>query len=93
MNKEEVISFLENLDLDTSGKFTNLRYTVELKNSDEYAKYYTILDHAEDLELSDASSMSEEFATVLTYTNDTYRVKLNANFDEDYYTLTVEEER
>lgn len=92
MNKEKVTSFLEDLDLDMTGKFTDRRYTVTLDNSDDYARYYTILDHADNLELSDTSSMSQEFATVLTYVNDDYKVKLNANFVDDYYTLTVEEE-
>lgn len=93
MNKEKIIAFLEDLKLDPTGKFTDLKYTLELENSDEYARYYTILDHAAGLELSDTSSMSQEFATVLTYVNDDYKVKLNANFDDDYYTLTVEEEK
>lgn len=91
MNKEKVMEFLGDLDIDTSGKFTDLRYTLQLDDSDDYARYYTILDQDEDLELSDTSSMSQEFATVLTYTNDDFKVKLNANFDDDYYTLTVED--
>ena len=92
MNKERVISFLENLGIDTTGKFTDKRYTLELDNSDDYARYYTILDHADDLGLVDVSSMAEEYATVLTYSNDKYKVKLNANLEDDYYTLTVEDE-
>lgn len=91
MNKENVISFLEDHNIDSSGKFTDSRYTLELSDSDEYARYYTILDHSDDLDLNDASSMSEEFATVITYTNIDYKVRLNANFTDDYYTLTVED--
>lgn len=91
MNKEEVISFLNQLDIDTTGEFDDRRYVLRIPDSDEYSRYYTILDHYDDLELSDTSSMSEEFATVLTYVNDKYKVKLNANFEDDYYTFTVED--
>lgn len=91
MNKKEVITFLDELNIDTRGKFDENRYVLKLEDSDEYACYYTILDHAEGLELRDSSSMSQEFATVLTYVNDKYKFKLNANFIDDYYTFTVEE--
>ena len=91
MNKEKVISLLNRLGIDTTGKFESNRYVLEIPNSDDYSKYYTILDHEDDFELSDASSMSQEFATVLTYVNKDYKIRLNANFTDDYYTFTVEE--
>lgn len=91
MNKDKLFTFLDELGIDKTGKVDNRRYTLTIKDSDDYSRYYTILDHYEDLELSDTSSMSQEFATVLTYVNDDYRVKLNANFNDDYYTFTVEE--
>lgn len=91
MNKEEVISLLNRLGIDTTGKFEPARYILQIPDSDEYSRYYTLLDQEEDFELSETSSMSEEFATVLTYTNDKYKIRLNANFIDDYYTFTVEE--
>ena len=91
MNKTKLFSYLDNLGIDKTGKLESDRYVLKLEDSDEYSRYYTILDQEEDLELSDTSSMSQEFATVLTYTNEDYRLKLNANFVDDYYTFTVEE--
>ena len=91
MNKEEVISLLNRLGIDTTGKFESDRYILQIPDSDEYSRYYTLLDQEEDFELRETSSMSEEFATVLTYTNDKYKIRLNANFTDDYYTFTVEE--
>ena len=35
--------------------------------------------------------MSQEFASVITYVSDEYRIGLNANFDDNYYTISVEE--
>lgn len=91
MNKDNVISFLQDLGVSEKGKFEPERYILNIKDSDEYAKYYTILDQYDDLELSDDSSMSQEYATVLTYKNEDFKVSLNANFDDDYYTFVVEE--
>ena len=91
MNKEKLFSFLDDLGIDKTGKLEKERYVLELEDSDEYSRYYTILDHTDDLDLNDTSSMSEEFATVLTYTNDEYKIKLNANFNDDYYTFTAED--
>lgn len=91
MNKEEVISFLNKVGIDTTGKFTKDRYLLPIQDSDEYSRYYTILDQYDGLELSDTSSMTMEVAAALTYTNDKYKVRLNANFTDDYYNLTVEE--
>lgn len=93
MNKETVIKMLDELGLDTTGKFDEHRYIVQLEDSDEYARYYTKLDNAENLHLLDASSISEEYANVLTYSNGDFRFSLNANFDDNYYTLSVEEDR
>ena len=87
MNKTKLFSYLDNLGIDKTGKLESDRYVLKLEDSDEYSRYYTILDQEEDLELSDTSSMSQEFATVLTYTSEDYRLKLNANFVDDYYTF------
>ena len=91
MNKTKLFSYLDNLGIDKTGKLESDRYVLKLEDSDEYSRYYTILDQEDDLELSDTSSMSQEFATVLTYVNEDYKLKLNANFIDDYYTFTVEE--
>lgn len=90
MNKEEVIKLLDDLGLDPTGKFDEHRYVVQLEDSDEYARYYTKLDEASDFQLIDSSSISAEHLNVLTYSDDVYKLKLSANFDDDYYTLSIE---
>lgn len=91
MNKEEVIKLLDDLGLDPTGDFDEHRYIVQLEDSDEYARYYTKLDEAPDFQLIDSSSISAEHVNVLTYSDNTYKFKLSANFDDNYYTLSVEE--
>ena len=83
-------AFAKQLGFKKPGTVKHNKYIIELTDSDEYAKYYTILDHS-DLELTDTSSMSSEFANVLVYKNDEYKVTLNANFTDNYYTVVVEE--
>lgn len=91
MNKEKAIAFLNELGIDTTGVFEPQRYILEIENSDEYSKYYTILDQDDEMDLIDASSMSGEYSTVLTYKGNDYKISLNANFTDDYYTFVMEE--
>lgn len=91
MNKEKAIAFLEKLGIDTAGVFEPERYILEIDNSDDYARYYTVLDQEEGLDLIDVSSMSTEYSTSLAYKGGGYKISLNANFTDDYYTLTLEE--
>lgn len=91
MDKEKITNFLKSLGISTEGGFKGNRYIVELKDSDEWARYYSVFSENPDFELSEASSMSQEFASVITYVSDEYKVGLNANFDDNYYTLSLEE--
>lgn len=91
MNRNKLERLLDDLGVEDTGEINKNRYIIELKNSDEFSKYYTMLDSYDNLELSDTSSMSQEFATVLSYYSPDFKVSLNANFADDYYTCVVEE--
>lgn len=91
MDKEKLISFLNGVEVDSTGEIGETKYILQLKDSDEWARYYTILNSNEELERSEDASMAEEHASVLTYKSNDYKIRLNANFDENYYTLSVEE--
>lgn len=91
MDQNKLESLLDQIGIYDKGTMKKDRYIIELKNSDEFSKYYTLLDSCDDLELSDTSSMSQEFATVLSYYSPDFKASLNANFADDYYTFVVEE--
>ena len=44
MNKTKLFSYLDNLGIDKTGKLESDRYVLKLEDSDEYSRYYTILD-------------------------------------------------
>ena len=91
MDQNKLKDLLDEIGIKDEGTMKKDRYIIELKNSDEFSKYYTLLDSCDELELSDTSSMSQEFATVLSYYSPDFKVSLNANFNDDYYTFMVEE--
>lgn len=91
MNKDKLDDILYELDFDDIGELANNKYTIVLNNSDDYAYYYTLLDHNENIDLVDSSSVSTEYLNVVTYEGDDYKVSLNANFNDDYYNVTIED--
>lgn len=93
MDQNKLKDLLDEIGVKDEGKMEKDRYIVKLKNSDEFSKYYTLLDSCDYLDLSDSSSMSGEFATVLSYYVPDFKISLNANFIDDYYAFVVEEDK
>lgn len=91
MERSKLEDILEELDIEDIGELKNNAYKIVLKNSDEYAYYYTLLDHNENLDLVDTSSVSTENVNVITYDGYDYKVSLNANFNDNYYNLIIED--
>lgn len=99
MNEKDIIDLLANIGIvdieEREGKFdeniyNKLRFTLLIPNSDDYAVIYSLIDGYEDAELKDTSSMCSEHLTVMTYILPQCRISLNANFDDNYYSLVVE---
>lgn len=93
INETEVKKLLDDIGIEDNGKIIKGMYVIELQDSDDYARYYTLLDQYDELELNDTSSMSQEFANVLTYINDKFKAKLSANFTDNRYIFSVEENK
>lgn len=92
MDKEKIDEILEELDFDkVKGEMRDNKYTITLDDSDEYAYYYTLLDSNDDLNLSDASSVSTEYLSIISYEGEDFKVSLNAYYDKDIYTVTIED--
>jgi len=100
MNKEKVEELLDKIGIEKRGKIKSAdgtyefpdKYIIRLKDSDEYARMYTLLDKYEHSHLYNDGSMSSEYATVMTYEVGGFKIMLNANFESDYYSIVVEEE-
>ena len=91
MEQNKLDAILTELDFDDIGEFKNNKYTIVLNDSNDYAYYYTLLDSNENLDLVDSSSVSTEFLNVITYEGDDFKVSLNADFNNNYYNVTIED--
>lgn len=91
MNHDKVKELLSDIGIDDIGKYKDNKYIIELDGSDEFARYYTLLDSFDKSTLRDEGSMAQEFATVLSYIVDDYKINLNANFTDDYYSCVISE--
>lgn len=82
---------LKSIGIDAKGEYTkNGSYIVDIKDYDEYGKYYSLLDKSELEEVQDTAQITLH-TTNLTYANDQYQVVLQADLDEDLYKIVVTE--
>ena len=91
MTRDKLEDILYDLDIDDLGTLNGDTYTIKLKNSDDYAYYYTLLDQNENIDLDDTDSVSTEYLSILTYEGDDFKVSLNADFSKNNYNLTIED--
>lgn len=82
---------LKSIGIETKGEYTkNGSYVVDIKDYDEYGKYYSLLEKSELEEVQDTSQITLH-TTNVTYANDDYQVVLQADLDEDLYKIVVTE--
>ena len=66
-------------------------YTVDLEDSDEYGKMYSLLDKSKLVdEIPDSSQMTYETASI-QFESDEYLITLLADFEADSYKITIKE--
>lgn len=82
---------LKSIGITAKGEYTkNGAYIVDIKDYDEYGKYYSLLDKSGLDELQDTSQITLH-TTNITYANDDYQIVLQADLDEDLYKIVVTE--
>lgn len=82
--------FATKLGIETEGSLLNSIYSVKLKDSDEYSKYYTKLDSSDLVDLDSGTMIMSEHNNIMHYVGDEFVVTLKANFDADDYALDIE---
>lgn len=88
--------FLKRIGIDKKGEYnTDNSYTIKIKDSNEYGKFYSILEGAEDLEIMQGNQEVTEDGCLVIYESDeeNYIISLSADFIEDVYELTITEEK
>ena len=64
---------------------------IDIANSDEYAKYYSLLEKSDLVEEDQYSSQLTLEASSIQYVNDDFTITLLSNLEADTYQLTIKE--
>lgn len=83
--------FAKQLGITQPGDYVDGVYVVNLKDSNEYSRIYTILDKSNlcDLDVQEISLDVQN--SLLVYLSDEFDIKLQANFDNNVYSVSFEE--
>lgn len=80
---------LKSIGITDSGTYTkDGAYVVDIKDYDDYSKYFSLLEKS-DLEEVQDTSLITIHTTSVTYASDDYQLVLQADLDEDMYKLIV----
>lgn len=83
--------FLKKIGITAKGEYTkNGSYVIDLKDYDEYSKYFSIFENSELEEVQDTAQITIH-TTNVTYMSEDYQFVLQADLDEDMYKLVVTE--
>ena len=82
---------LKNIGITEKGEYTkDGAYIVDIKDYNEYGKYFSLLEKSELEEVQDTCQMTIH-TTNITYASEKYQIVLQADLDEDLYKLVVTE--
>lgn len=82
---------LKNIGITEKGEYTkDGAYIVDIKDYNEYGKYFSLLEKSELEEVQDTCQMTIH-STNVTYASEKYQIVLQADLDEDLYKLVVTE--
>ena len=82
---------LKNIGITEKGEYTkDGAYVVDIKDYNEYGKYFSLLEKSELEEVQDTCQMTIH-TTNITYASEKYQIVLQADLDEDLYKLVVTE--
>lgn len=81
---------LKELGIDKPGEYgRNNTYVVDIENSDEFGKIYSILDKNDDVEQNEENSLLTLHNASIYYLYGDYQINLIADFDADEYRMVL----
>ena len=82
---------LKQIGITATGEYTKAgSYVVDIRDYDEYSKYFSLLDKSDLEEVQDTAQITIH-TTNVTFASEKYQVVLQADLDEDLYKLVVTE--
>ena len=83
--------FLRSLGITGDLQKSNASYVMDIENSNEYGRIYSLLDkNEEDEEDRESSQVTMDYSSVQFF-NDDITIQLIADFEHDEYRLTIKE--
>lgn len=80
---------LKSIGITAKGVYTKTgAYVVDIKDYNEYGKYFSLLEKSDLEEVQDTSQITIH-TTNVTYASEEYQIVLQADLDEDMYKLVV----
>lgn len=84
--------FLQKLGITQVGHYTKTNtYVIDIEDSNEYGKIYSLLDKSEEVEEDEDSSTITIHTSNIIYESDNFHFNLIADFDQDTYKLVCKE--
>lgn len=84
--------FLDKIGIKQVGHYTKSNsYVIDLEDSDEYGKVYSILDKCDEIEEDEDSSTLNIHNSNIIFESDDYQFVLIADLDQDTYKLVCKE--
>lgn len=85
----EMKEFAQKLGISLEGKVEGDKYIIELANSNEYSKMYTLLDNSDLVDIEEESTLLTDSVSELLFLGDEFDVKLVGNFSNDLYRVVI----
>ena len=83
---------LKDLNIDKNGTFSDDNcYVIDLDDSKEFFKIYSILDKSELLEADDDLTLMDADESYIVYDGDDYQISLIADLEADTYRIVLKE--
>jgi len=82
---------LKDLHITKQGKMNGDKYIIQLDNSDEFSRMYTVLDKYEGADLDPEGMVMSSSSSIMVYLTDDFDITLKADFDRDTYQMIIEE--
>lgn len=86
-----IYDVLEKLNIPNQGNLTGKTYVMNLDDSDDYGKYYSLIDKNSAVEYQEENSSLNLMGATLIYTLDNFLITLYADYDEDEYKLVIKD--
>ena len=95
MVNDIMVKYLDKLNIDPNNEEVvesgEDSYKIVLKDSNEFAKYYSKLDTMSGLDFVEGDLSLQEEVSKLLYINDEISISLNARFADNVYYIELEE--